>query len=175
MHLDITAYQSLKLIKTITNDNDDYINSQTGLIEKNIVKIHSRYNRWKQIYPLQVNATYRYQKEKYCLTISYTEYDLWRDRLAKVAGYPPVKSIDGERYDISAFSANEGKFYELIHFTDCDGVIGQQAIQKLLIDFNRQNIDDIEDIDNFKEKYSMIWDAFKFAKDDGLVQFHERI
>jgi len=49
---------------------------------------------------------------------SYSGYGQWRQNLAKVAGYKSAEE---------AWELNGGPFWELIYFSDCDGVIGQEA------------------------------------------------
>ena len=94
---------------------------------------------------------------------SYGGYGQWRQKLSVVAGYKSAEH---------AWELNSGPFWELIYFSDCEGVIGQEASAKLFNDFNTY-IDkahrelssyDFETFLNFKK-------AFKIGKDDGCVVF----
>jgi hypothetical protein len=79
--------------------------------------------------------------------------------------------------------AFEGRpFYELIDFSDCEGIIGPEVSEKLHSDFetNRPNmikycldnfINDDTAYDNVMEIYDDFTKAFKLASKDGLVLF----
>lgn len=106
----------------------------------------------------------------------YGYYGKWRDWLAKLAGYP--RSTDAEHpYAASAWAASEGPFWELINFSDCEGVIGAAVSSKLAKDFAdfrvralraTQVADDGETMDHYDE-----WqDAFTQAANNGAVEFH---
>lgn len=171
MGLDITAYQQIELIPCIQNENNEYVNQLTGLVEQNIIKIHQDSEFTTQLNPLQNYSTYKYKYEHHYYSVSYHGYSLWRNKLAEIAGYKSKATKDEYSHAIAAWHSTEGKFHELINFTDCYGAIGHKTIQKLLIDFEKQVLDnDLEHY--FVNTYHQIWNAFIFAKDEGLVLFH---
>lgn len=115
---------------------------------------------------------------------SYGGYNLWREELAKLAGYEAVpvdRHNTGKiqlRHDHGAFQKEEGPFFELINFSDCEGVIGAEVSRKLKKDFedwdDRAKIHGVkfQDNDFFYSRYRDFRKAFEMASDDGAVEFH---
>lgn len=101
----------------------------------------------------------------------YNYYGAWRDKLAKLAGYPLVTGRT-RPYSEGAWAATEGPFWELIDFTYCDGVLGTAVCQKLAEDF-----DDYEESarrlgdEDFLYAYLQFKAAVEFASDGGAVVF----
>lgn len=107
---------------------------------------------------------------------SYGGYNVWRNDLAKLAGYPLTKyrSHRGEveGYDAGAWAAGVGPFFEQIQFTDCDGTIGPVVSAKLAKDY-ADFATQAEAIGGyFWEKYQEWKEAFDMAADNGAVSFH---
>lgn len=91
---------------------------------------------------------------------SYSGYSQWRDWLASISGWGSAKLCwEGTR--------TEGPFYELISFSDCEGVIGPQVAAKLAKDF-----DDFAEKAGDDERYALWRKAFTMAADGGAVEFH---
>lgn len=110
---------------------------------------------------------------------SYGGYGAWRETLAKLAGYAlglagSLAVACGERYPHSAvaWQAGGGPFWELVSFTDCDGVIGAPVSAKLAADFAlfQDRADDVGGW--FAESYARWRTAFETAADRGFVLFH---
>jgi hypothetical protein len=108
---------------------------------------------------------------------SYSHYNWFRRNLSLMI-YGQTSEVVWMNKD-----AFEGRpFYELIDFSDCDGIIGPEVSEKLHSDFetNRPNMikycldnfinDDIA-YDNVMEIYDDFTKAFKLASKDGLVLF----
>ena len=112
---------------------------------------------------------------------SYSGYNQWRNELAIIAGYDSAEQV-WEDFDsnirlvklkrIEGENAKLKPFYEIINFSDAEGLIGPEICKKLYQDF-------IDFDDKAKEKDSWIYEkylkwkeAFKVASDDGLVAFH---
>lgn len=109
---------------------------------------------------------------------SYSGYNFWRRELAKMAGYEPVPySHFGEpeepRHDAGAWAATEGPFWELINFSDCEGVIGPIVSAKLAKDFSdfQEKADEVP-VQWFQETYANFRKAFEGAAQNGYVSFH---
>lgn len=87
---------------------------------------------------------------------SYSGYSIWREKLAELANWPKVK----------------GPFWELICFSDCEGVIGPKTSAKLAKDFAdyQKKADDHKD-DYFRERYNDWRKAFEMASQNGMVDF----
>lgn len=109
----------------------------------------------------------------------YGGYNAWRNELAKLAAYP-AKPFDRyktgdvqQRHDQGAWEADSGPFWELINFSDCEGVIGAEVAAKLAKDFadHQEKADAHTDL-RFLESYNEWRKAFEMAADNGAVDFH---
>ncbi|HEV7251456.1 MAG TPA: hypothetical protein VGN93_31145 [Shinella sp.] len=108
---------------------------------------------------------------------AYSGYNRWRERLAELAGYPqaPIETYGRveHRHDAGAWTVADGPFWELINFSDCEGVIGTAVSKKLAADFAAfdaaaQAVDD----PTFYPRYQNWRKAFEMAADAGAVDFH---
>jgi hypothetical protein len=113
---------------------------------------------------LESKAGYRSEEFGSFRAGSYSGYNRWRDDLATLAGW-----LNAE----SAWKAVDGPFWELITFSDCEGVIGAAVSAKLAKDFaEHQQKADVHPDEWFREKYADWRNAFVKASDDGCVDFH---
>lgn len=102
---------------------------------------------------------------------SYSGYNIWREELSKHAlGVSPGRVWN----DPGAWA--DRPFYELINFSDCEGVIGPEVSARLAQDF-RDHRDDIRAALEsagawMAVKYDEWQRAFELASVDGLVDFH---
>jgi len=101
---------------------------------------------------------------------SYGGYNEWRNDLAILAGHESAKEAWNS-------GAKGRPFFELIHFSDCEGVMNSLVCAKLAKDFadNQAKVDAMTDCDDgnwFKEKYAEWRRAFEMAADNGAVEFH---
>ena len=112
---------------------------------------------------------------------SYSGYNHWRNELAIMAGYDGAQGVWNDfnnnlRYlklkKLSGELAQLKPFYELIHFSDCDGLIGPEICKKLYQDFVNFEDKAKKEDENFYELYLMWKEAFRVASDGGLVCFH---
>lgn len=104
---------------------------------------------------------------------AYSAYGDWRNKLANVIGYEVADDV-WENY-----GEEEGKdlpFYELINFSDCDGLIGPVVSAKLADDF--ETFDELAFAcsesgawEDWYELYKKWKTAFKVAADRGAVVF----
>lgn len=101
----------------------------------------------------------------------YITYVNWREQLAILAGYSPA-TRGSHPYSLGAWAATEGPFWELIDFTDCDGVLGTAVCQKLAKDFAayEESARLLED-EEFLYTYRQFKAAVEFASDGGAVVF----
>lgn len=168
MGLDITAYSQLVPAKPGTDDDHlfpvrqskDFPNSIEGL-------------------PI---GDYEFEEENTFdfMAGSYSGYNAWREQLAKLAGYPPAYSasrLEEKRYqlrhDQGAWNATGGPFWELINFSDCEGIIGPKHAAKLLKDFQEFETRAMEHSDSWFRKCYKEWQyAFGLAAQNGAVDFH---
>ena len=81
------------------------------------------------------------------------------------------------RHDQGAWATDHGPFWEMIAFSDCEGVIGSSVSAKLAKDFaewderaKRHIV--VQGPDGwFYEKFCQWRQAYEMAANDGLVQF----
>lgn len=178
MGLNIVSYQNLKPFKAeYDNEKDICINAETG---KEVP--------WQDYLIVSINPEFASQavdlKEGYYLfddksrfsAGTYSGYNDWRESLAKLAGYPFLNP-DGDDarhgHSRAAWLAEGGDFWELINFTDCDGIIGSKVSKKLFLDFsNNRNIENAKALGSgFFQTYMLFKDAFSEALNNGAVVF----
>jgi hypothetical protein len=63
-------------------------------------------------------------------------------------------------------------FYELINFSDCEGIIGPEVSTKLYNDFVKFEVVAKNEEEYFYRKYKDWMKAFKVASNKGVVSFH---
>jgi len=101
---------------------------------------------------------------------SYGTYNSWRNLLSRIALGVSASAVWNDRNRFC-----NSPFYELIDFSDCEGVIGSIASAKLSRDFteNRERIFAHHEADEwFRGKYDSFATAFSVASDNGFVRFH---
>lgn len=100
---------------------------------------------------------------------SYSGYGRFREELCKAALGVSCDELwrEPEKY-------KDEPFFEMINFSDCEGVIGFQVCQQLAHDFkvNEAKVVPQLDPDWNQEKYYEWMDAFGLAAQDGMVVFH---
>lgn len=118
---------------------------------------------------------------------SYGSYGQWRETIAKYSGYPlaEYKKYNGEivnSYAAGAWESNGGIFWELINFSDCEGVLGSIVCKKLANDFEYNMKDifkkvssdyphDVRYISYFKELYkNWMYACKRAAKNSGVIR-----
>ena len=159
MGLDITVYMNIRNERACTEDDDNngvpdnmttfYIEPHFPLAAPDIPK----------------NRVWSYSDSWAFRAGSYSGYNEWRDRLTTLAGFPKDWNERKNCTDLP--------FYELVWFSDCEGVIGPATCAKLAKDFEQWSSwahgsgDDwfIRLYDEFKQ-------AFKDAANNGAVEFH---
>lgn len=103
---------------------------------------------------------------------SYSWYSRWREKLAKLAGYPAEGDNEWTLHSRGAWNATGGPFWELINFSDCEGTIGPVVSAKLAQDFETHAMlmNGFED-PRQRERFEWFAKAFKAAADGGAVVF----
>jgi len=161
--LDIIAYSRLKKNEYLSNNKDedkDYIDGNYLVMSPVLTEIDKAFPGRAE--PLKYNGdVYDYENCEWISIGSYGTYGWFRRAL-------------------EAFSENRDCFNELIHFSDCEGVIGSIVSKKLYEDFSSNQ----ELFEQWAyQKYSIFegellmqmyhkfeW-AFEIAKDGGAVEF----
>lgn len=168
MGLDITAASKIELIPDAPVDLDAFH------IGANPDEFADRADGLKP-------GLYRSHAELNFRAGSYSGYNAWREQLAELAGYPAqpanfgdaVRGRPPKEHSAGAWSATSGPFWELINFSDCEGVIGPRTSAKLAKDFaDHQAKADAHPDEWFRDLYAMWRRAFELASDAGAVDFH---
>lgn len=96
---------------------------------------------------------------------SYTGYCEWRSQLARM-----IKKVDRDIWE----NPVPGAFLEIIHFTDCDGVLGADVCKKLYQDFKKYHPSalkiGLKDPD-FLWTYRQFMKALRMGSQEGCVVF----
>ncbi|KGS34477.1 hypothetical protein X962_2021 [Burkholderia pseudomallei MSHR7343] len=178
MGLDATAYRQIKKIDCVFDADGEPIDPITrGAIETDYLRVYVNPDFPGRADDLENRAIYSYQDADEAFSGGYGRYSMWREMLAKLAGYQPI-SVDrfgtGRtelRHDEAAWRATSGPFWELICFSDCDGVIGSTVSAKLAQDFAQ--FDELAKAnESFYVIYSQWRAAFEMAAQNGCVCFH---
>lgn len=166
MGLDITAYSKAELIEVIADYDAFYDKYADG---DDLDYVHRQQDFPARMAPMVAGGVYKIHGERHAFRAgSYGGYNHWREQLAlMVLGIEP-KAIWTNRAGFAGCA-----FYELIDFSDCEGIIGTEAARKLAGDFDKfQAKADQHEDDYFREKYSNWRKAFHLAADGGYVDFH---
>ncbi|WP_186166164.1 hypothetical protein [Burkholderia gladioli] len=121
---------------------------------------------------LRLDRIYRYHNSFEFSPGTYATHDVFRERLAKLAGYPEISfGASWCSRTIGAIAASGGLFKELIDFSITSGTIGPKTSAKLADDF-RVFIGavDAQEDPLFAELYRNWFFAFSLAANNGAVQ-----
>lgn len=173
MGLDIDAYSRATYLETL--DNDAYDEKYGD--DRNVIYI---YDRTAGVHASRtegviIGGAYRKDGEHHAFRAgSYSGYNEWRNDLSRLMLGVPANVVWGG-------GAYAGKpFYELIDFSDCEGIIGPVVAAKLARDFaeHQGKADAYQDqeggetySDYWREKYADWRKAFELAADGGFVYF----
>lgn len=180
MGLDITAYRKIEKLDCVF-DSDGYpIDPKTGepldWQTYFFACVNPEFPR--QADGIKDGNCYKFEEDYKFRAGSFLGYNHWREQLAKLAGYPAVLAPIGnmlleKRHDEGAEKSGGGPFYELICFSDCEGVIGPKTSAKLAQDFQafQESADQHED-ERFRSRYNDWRKAFEMASESGCVRFY---
>jgi hypothetical protein len=178
MGLDATAYRQLKKIDCVFDSSGEPINPETREPIEEYFRAYLNSDFPGRADDLEDSGIYSYVDADEAYSGGYGRYNGWREALAKLAGYPTVpvdryKTGNVEhRHDYAAWQREEGPFWELICFSDCEGVIGATVSAKLAKDFAEFDERAKAVGDSFYETYQVWRNAFEMASDGGAVAFH---
>jgi hypothetical protein len=169
--LDVTAYEGLSIVKSpkLTVDG---IPQSPNEVMLSPVEFEERFAG------LQSGKVYKYQTSFDFRAGSYSGYNYWRNELAKLAGYEQTSYtlFNGKtelRYDATVWKAKKGPFWELIDFSDAEGVIGPNACKRIYKDFLQYETAASKHPDEyFRSAYSDWKKAFSMCSKKGAIVFH---
>jgi len=189
MGLDITAYRKLERISGAQRNEDGEVILDDGQTLEwypgyPYLTIHQNDELVGRERPLEIGGLYRSDESHGFCAGSYCWYSDWRNHLARIVGWPKHSRAShgshlSSRHDYarSAWNATEGKLWEWISFSDCEGIIGSIAAKKIYAEMLEIKItlDDFDDkcqYSNFMDKWDDWLKAFEMAADGGAVEFH---
>jgi hypothetical protein len=175
MGLDITAYRNATKVDLSPDeiDGDGYAKDWDNVTTVRDYRIRMHDDDFPGRSEGVSDGHFRFAEKIGFRAGSYSGYGQWRDWLARLAGYEPVHSGEGKHvpYANGAWQAESGPFWELINFSDCEGIIGPVVAKKLASDF-AQYADKIGNAGWEPERYRLWQTAFEMAADNGFVEFH---
>jgi hypothetical protein len=99
---------------------------------------------------------------------SYGGYNAWRNNLCRLA-----RGMDARQFWDLSPAEQSGPFAELIHFSDCEGIIGPRTAAKLAADFDAWAERAEKALDEWDRRiYQNFRQAFHTAAAGGVVRFH---
>ena len=175
MGLDISYYSNLKKLGKKTGGDEDHDNLVICNAECFTYQLGS------------MGSDYLYEttdnEYKSFPAGSYGTYNRWREHLSIMAGYDNTNAV-WEDFDMVVneigYVYKEMKpFYEIIAFSDCEGMIGPEVSAKLhkdFVDFDKKakKYDDgiLFSGEHFYNSYCNWKEAFRVASENGAVAFH---
>ena len=184
MGLDISAYRKLTKIDVVFSYDGEPIDPVTRESVDYDLHAYLNHDFPGRADDIDDRCVYRAEESMGFRAGSYGGYNVWREELAKLAGYEGLK-VDRHnsgniqiRHDAGAFEATEGPFWDLICFSDCEGVIGSVISSKLAKDFAewderaKAHSYICDQPSRFYEVYQEWRKAFEMAADCGAVYFH---
>ncbi|MBS1722696.1 MAG: hypothetical protein JSS66_06755 [Armatimonadetes bacterium] len=167
MGLDISYYQKVEYVRPHNEDHEYDYNTQTSIyVNKDFAE---RADGLK-------TGVYNVTGEQDGFRAgSYGGYNAWRRQLAAMVGVTPEQIWEGE------VQPEQVPFYELINFSDCEGVIGPKTSLKLAKDFIQyeskvepfvHTLEDWYEREHFVARYADWKRAFETAAGEGAVCFH---
>lgn len=177
MGLDITAYRKIDKIDAVFDAHEEPINPVTREPIEDYTRFYLNDDFPGRANEIEDRGVYRFADHFGFRAGSYGGYNMWRNELAKLAGYPLGQYEQYGRmwdsYCVACWEGKEGPFSELINFSDAEGAIGASVSAKLAKDFAdfQEEAEKVE-APYFKELYAKWRKAFEMASDSGAVSFH---
>jgi hypothetical protein len=169
--LDVTVYEKITIVPSPQFDSDG------EPLGPNQVKL-APVGGAERFAGLIAGTVYRYESAFEFRAGSYSGYNYWRNELAKLAGneQTPYKSLNGKiefRYDATVWNIKKGAFWELIDFSDAEGVIGPVVCKRVYKDFLQYQVAASKHPDEyFRTSYQNWMKAFCMCANDGAIVFH---
>lgn len=177
MGIGISAYKNLELIDCVFDEDGEPIDPVTRETLDCVYQPYVNCDFPGREDALKHKKCYKYEESKHFFRRAYSGYYFWRNQLAELAGYPLTegKTHYGtvEKCHIyGAWNADSGPFWELICFSDCEGVIGEKTSEKLAKDFaDFQEKASMHNDPRFVDGYNQLRAAFEYASEGGAVKF----
>lgn len=173
MGVSINAYRRLKKRPDVIAGDDCAIDPETREELHDLWRAYKNPNFPGRADEIEDRAYYEYEEFVEGMDRSYGGYNLWRDQLAEMVGWPRDNDHPRHGFSSSAWKPGaQGPFLELINFADNEGVIGAAVCQKLAKEFAEwQSKADAHPHPYFREGYAEMRRAFEAGADGGAVDF----
>lgn len=181
MGLDITAYRHIEPLDCRFDHEGNPIDAEGKIIDEDRYVRFYVIPAWKDRAPDIIDRLpYRYAASLCGPACGYLGHSVFREKLAELAGYPPVSDDPYKKLfprSVNCWGGGEitgGPFWELINFSDCDGVLGAAVCRKLADDFAKhQDAANTLMLDgDWLEHYNAWRECLEFAAAGGCVKFH---
>lgn len=120
---------------------------------------------------LKPDGVYRYAERYSFEAGAYSTYNRWRSWLSMSF----IGATPREIWTSPTDAYRTQPFYELVNFSDCEGLIAGPTATKLFEDFTKY-AEMVRTMpaskEWFYERYTDFWSALAFAANDGVVSFH---
>lgn len=179
MGLDVTAYEGLTKVEGVKYISGEVYNRDLEVVDYDnyAMVAHINPNFPGRADDIEDGGVYNSAGDFGFCAGSYGGYNMWRDRLAKLAGCPQGTynqyGKDWPSHCVACWNGAQGPFAELIHFSDCEGVIGAAISKKLAADFAAfEEAAKTQEDEHFFKLYQAWQKAFGMAANGGAVSFH---
>lgn len=171
MGLDITSYSRLRFVRHRSeSDPGEYMDRYVYLYDNPDFPEHL--DEYQSGFYEQLPGS---ERMEFCAG-SYGGYNMWRDILSKFSldADPRTVWMNEELFQ-------DRPFFELVHFSNCEGTIGTDTCTKLAKDFQdfaekaerfAENLRDSWGGEWWLEKYREWQEALELATDGGFILFH---
>lgn len=165
MGLDVVAYSKLVAVPELKKEQEAYDRGIVWIFVSNDFPEHRE----------GLKGAYRFGDSMHFRAGSYSGYNHWRQQLAGLTGRIPEDiwkecgcTVPPPGKD---FVKGTGPFYELIAFSDCEGIIGPKTSAKLYQDFKQYEARAKAQDPYFYEVYEKFMKGFEMAADGGFMKF----
>ena len=166
MGLSISYYSNIKYTGKNDEDKFEYKDKCCYLYGNDSFPNHFDINK---------SGVYIYEKRGTFNAGSYSTYSQFRHDLQTMAIFSNgITNINYDEYDEKSIP-----FYELIHFSDCEGSINADICKKIFKDFEDNSKKIKKQLDMSKDRDETFWylykqfkKAFRVASNNGAVTFH---
>lgn len=124
MGLDIISYANVEFLHPATGEID-----YDDLYDNNQKYVENQHPYWPWAFEGLTEGIYKVSEPLHFRAGSYSGYNLWRSELARFAGYSPQDAWDNHE------TYKNFPFFELVCFSDCEGIIGPETCADLAADF----------------------------------------
>lgn len=180
MGVDIVALTNIRKVDALFDECGDPVNPVTREPYDNAWRLYHAPSYSDRADGIEDGKVYEYDASVHHASLSYGAYNIWRDHIARLAGWPKGSyeqyGRNWDSYAASAWDATEGPLWELINFSDCEGVIGPKTSAKIAADLRALTVTE-ESFEgavwapHFVKFYNEMVKIFEAAAGNGCVRY----